>query len=920
MFVVCGGLTACGDFWLGYPNKQSSTLGQPLTTSAPAGKVDEPISVGASAGDNPPSTGTSPIATGNPPLATGTSPLEPMLDVLIASNGEIAFTETVKKQAIGGTSKLSLYMAVNSGTSGALADQSEIVKQTPDYVGQVYRIRSSSFPPELYFDLAVRKLGAALSFTVVGVGETAQLKFSQVGLRIGMNSTVSAMSCDSFQGYTCSNADVTVSALCISAGCVNFNELKADALTRFRFSNGAEIRDSGAATFLGVDLAVNKGESLLSRQFAFVASRYPAGSIEHRKKILTFLSPDLKSIPEPYQSTYFLVSDENTINDPNKMPTLEIIKAAQLAKELGFSDLQILDVMWQRSRGGFHPKEGLADTLKSVRSLGLKTRLHHLAAEIDGANPLYNLGLAKNPATNSTVFAPNGVALWDPTPSNASAISQSFVSGLSGLPLDGIYLDGFEEMGAGAQHAYLSNLSAGLPTMFLEASTQTPPNLIPWLSQGEITDRWQVRLSKTPSDWARRTALPELLSALRAGFTHRLGWIPVTGVGGSAEDYELMLNAAVSVGAPITMQGSNGELSGMSSELRSTLKSKLATLRKLSAEKQLVSESGTHIVTRFANASTSVGIFGMASDDTAKNPAHIRAYGAKFFDNAVELSGSGSSQSPAYGAPRAIADDSYLVIPPSSKLIGANGVTIQTWVKISSSDFANAALLIEKPRGYGIYYAGNGIVNGHLNPTWSVGEFAVSISNNAETAILPDQWNHVAYTYDPASGIASLYINGKLASTTSAPKDYVYAPDQSNIYVGAFGSTGGFKGFLSGLRMYDRTLSKAEIGLESSGRDSPPQFDVRGDWSLKTDSNIAQRTINVESSGPSTVYVVPLDKAIFGALVIQFKDLPANASCQIEINGIKDRAVSTNPQGSASYEFQISRSLQVSEVKLSGCR
>ncbi len=133
---------------------------------------------------------------------------------------------------------------------------------------------------------------------------------------------------------------------------------------------------------------------------------------------------------------------------------------------------------------------------------------------------------------------------------------------------------------------------------------------------------------------------------------------------------------------------------------------------------------------------------------------------------------------------------------------GLATITVAAWVKSNSTNWSDARIA---GKGYGWYMyvsgsnvlgfnAGGGIVTG-------------------TTAINDAQWHHVAATYDTASGMMSLYVDGQLdvqaLVSGSIPDTYGYAVGaraQSSTVGGNF-----YHGFIDDVRVYDDVQSLSQI-------------------------------------------------------------------------------------------------------------
>lgn len=125
--------------------------------------------------------------------------------------------------------------------------------------------------------------------------------------------------------------------------------------------------------------------------------------------------------------------------------------------------------------------------------------------------------------------------------------------------------------------------------------------------------------------------------------------------------------------------------------------------------------------------------------------------------------------------------------------------TVSGWAGILGADYEGASL---------------GLKNGNLQLT------KVGIADATTSGVSPvlNTWTHVAAVFDSHSTTNNLkyFVNGQLVSTVSFNNDFfpvTYPTSTSMTYnIGAWRRTlGGFKGALDDVRIYNRSLSSAEV-------------------------------------------------------------------------------------------------------------
>lgn len=171
------------------------------------------------------------------------------------------------------------------------------------------------------------------------------------------------------------------------------------------------------------------------------------------------------------------------------------------------------------------------------------------------------------------------------------------------------------------------------------------------------------------------------------------------------------------------------------------------------------------------------------------------------------------------------AHDFILVNPPSTNLdVGqeGSGFTIEGW--IDPDNLSDPMIIVEYER---VFDSGNGNdvgVSFALNGSGTLGTNIKDTSGGDHIMVSPDNslpaagvWQHIALTYDKASGNAIMYVNGKNVSELPLGT-YTPETDFTNILIGgrAFVTpesdpTDKFEGGMDELTIYKRALSSNEI-------------------------------------------------------------------------------------------------------------
>lgn len=166
-------------------------------------------------------------------------------------------------------------------------------------------------------------------------------------------------------------------------------------------------------------------------------------------------------------------------------------------------------------------------------------------------------------------------------------------------------------------------------------------------------------------------------------------------------------------------------------------------------------------------------------------------------------------------------DDSNILIPTGS--IQPSSVTMSVWVEPSTmNDFDSLCS----------YYANPSFDWGPFELyTWSSDKFHWAVRTNADNQITTaasfpaGSWYHVVGTYDAATGVSKLYVNGVLSQTgnfTPAAISYTTANAENNI--SCFNNPRwpgeGLQGKLDHLKIFNRALREDEVKAEYDAQNS----------------------------------------------------------------------------------------------------
>ena len=175
----------------------------------------------------------------------------------------------------------------------------------------------------------------------------------------------------------------------------------------------------------------------------------------------------------------------------------------------------------------------------------------------------------------------------------------------------------------------------------------------------------------------------------------------------------------------------------------------------------------------------------------------------------------------------------YVSIPASPSLnVGTNqGLTIEGWIK--PADLNTLALLVEWNNGAGSFGSSLSINESSIyGGTGSGSLFAnlLDVTGTGHTITSPpnllssNSFNHVAATYDKASGAATLFLNGAIVASQNLG---VFTPNTTyNVILGSRPSSFYYRGLMDEMSLYNAALSSNQIqaiyNAGSAGKCSAP--------------------------------------------------------------------------------------------------
>lgn len=173
--------------------------------------------------------------------------------------------------------------------------------------------------------------------------------------------------------------------------------------------------------------------------------------------------------------------------------------------------------------------------------------------------------------------------------------------------------------------------------------------------------------------------------------------------------------------------------------------------------------------------------------------------------------------------------DDYLDIGDQAAHDGLDAITVTAWAKTHSSPVSGLYIVVGKYdrdiSGSGWYLA---LYDEDSNGQFSVRSMITTTAQNAgyhvqsTTELSDDTWYHIAMTWTSTSGDSIVYINGVNDSDNLGNANATMKALDLPVLIGARKASGTPERFLDGLiddvRIYNRTLSAAEIAAIAEGR------------------------------------------------------------------------------------------------------
>ena len=179
--------------------------------------------------------------------------------------------------------------------------------------------------------------------------------------------------------------------------------------------------------------------------------------------------------------------------------------------------------------------------------------------------------------------------------------------------------------------------------------------------------------------------------------------------------------------------------------------------------------------------------------------------------------------------------NAWVSVGSKALLALSTGMTLEAWVYPTAAMSGLDTVVMKEqlatattPGTATYLLAANNSANQPMSAVWNGSEATV----NGNTQIPPNQWTHLASTYD--GQYQSLYVNGVLVETL--PQTGPIATSTGSLRIGGNSIWGGyFQGYIDEVRIYNRALSNAQIISDSTTAlsvSNPPQLIV-GDPSVE---------------------------------------------------------------------------------------
>jgi hypothetical protein len=234
-------------------------------------------------------------------------------------------------------------------------------------------------------------------------------------------------------------------------------------------------------------------------------------------------------------------------------------------------------------------------------------------------------------------------------------------------------------------------------------------------------------------------------------------------------------------------------------------------------------------------------LLGGRSEVWAQTPGLVAAYAFN------ELSGGGAADSSGTGNHGTLLNGATFALGRAGNAVNLDGVndyvnignpaslqingslTISAWINSSAYPVDDAAVVSKRGNSAAGYQLDTTVDRGSRTIGFKLtGTAGVKMNRYGSTALLPNQWYHIAGVYNGAAQTMNVYLNGQLNNGVLVGA--VTATQQNSglgVVIGRkSGDTGfAFAGKIDDVRIYNRALSQAEIQADMNtplGGGPPP--------------------------------------------------------------------------------------------------
>lgn len=235
-----------------------------------------------------------------------------------------------------------------------------------------------------------------------------------------------------------------------------------------------------------------------------------------------------------------------------------------------------------------------------------------------------------------------------------------------------------------------------------------------------------------------------------------------------------------------------------------------------------------------------------------------------------------------------------VVVPNSATLALTNGLTMEAWVKPSTTLHAWRAIVIKEQAdelAWGLYGSGE-----------TSESYGIIFNNGSEVMVhggnVPaNSWTHIATTYDGSN--LKQYVNGNLVEARQVSGDLVTSDRPLSIGADSVWKEETFPGLIDEVRIYNRALTSVEIGQDMA---KPLAGSASGDDTAGTATFAAKEDQTILSSSRNSH-----DSKYGNKNVLRVDGSPAtNFLVKFEVNGLDNKTVTSaklrlyNTEGSFS--------------------